>query len=190
MSRTWRRVVVLILAQLAVVPSPAVMAQAPFVVDANAAFVGYFTSIGFQSDYQLVSATGYRFAARALTGAVFAPAEVRLMSTDIYFTSADCSGQAYAQIQNNSVVGGFVFRATFGDYWYAPKSANSQSERPFASMRALGGSCVATAGTSFSMPVLPNDPSVTNVAPGNYAPPLTLGVVGQPLLFRDGFETT
>ena len=164
-------------------------AQAPIVVDSASSFVGYFTSIGFQSEYQLVSSTGFRFAVRALSGLTLQPAENRLLLTDVLFESTDCSGQAYASIQNNSVAGGFIFRSTFSGVWYVPKSATSEVQRSFQSKLGVLGACTSTSGTNFSMPVFLNDPSVTGVTPDTYLPPLTLAAIGTPRLFEDGFET-
>jgi hypothetical protein len=199
--------------------------ESPAVVDANGTLLGsYVGDAGpAQDDNEanaphsgpvmlVVSPTGYLFAVGQVTGKVMVagpspglqPHTDSQAGTEIrgypYYTTADCSGQAYAPVYVNnsgaspiaaSVRGGVVvgLYAPSTALYYAAKTAATLTLNFVAGSARFQSACNPFSGTQTVIPIQPNDPQVTGVGTSQFVPPITLSGIPVPRsLFKDGFE--
>jgi len=194
------------------------MAQAAQVRDASGALVGLFVG-GAGPDIDLgppsssvvpalrvMSDRGYLAAygvgtGRIAMGTYVLPSfswavNMGQLSQSLYFTTPDCSGQAYVVLnvgaQQTGVYGGFVFATGIPGLppYYAPKGEQAIG-RPLVASRGGDGACGPNGASNIgSLPAVPNNPSVTGFPNAPFVPPLTLGYSDAAwLLFRNGFES-
>lgn len=113
----------------------------------------------------------------------------------LLYQSSDCTGQPFFEIDSTVPSGGMVLGSSTIGIFYVEKLPTYSQFNP-TSRRSTGGSpCELNPSTSMILlvPAIPNDPSVTGVPNGAYAPPLRLEIV--PLsaffeIFKNGFEST
>lgn len=173
--------------------SASTQAQGTIIVDANQAMVGYAVDSLTGSLTGVASSKGYTFAVDMLTGVISSDrftiaGGITSTLSSLYFTTADCSGQAY--FIGPPVAGGFLLRHGTGQVYYAEKGEMPQVRAIPARKVSPGASCEAWGGTASSVRALQNDPAVTGLATGEFAAPLELSFFQVwNTLFRDGFES-
>jgi|CXWL01.1.fsa_nt_gi hypothetical protein len=177
----------------------------PIVVDANGRIVGFYQGARIEGYEYGVSATGYRFGFNRETGRLEHPSDLNTNSEGrVFFTSSDCTGQAYIQAQPSSKIG-MVVPAAYPRYdgaligdplvFYLP-----QTGRP-PIQTVMRGSSWEWAGSGLpsyplqcvpdqtapqqAYPLQPNDPDATGIPTSRFQAPLR---VISSWLFRDGFE--
>ncbi len=178
----------------------------PIAVDGNGSVVGFYVGVGTQAQEEYaISPTGYRFAFDRETGRLLRPEGIYTDSNgQAFFTTTDCSGQAYIT-DHPGVKLGLVMPAAYPQIPGGQASGIplvfylSQTNRP-ATQTVLRRSFWAFLGAGTQVlscfngltpdersgiPLLPNSPSETGVPSGGFVPPLR---VISSWLFRDGFE--
>lgn len=174
-------------AAAAVIPGTA-LADSPIVRDSVGRVAGYYAGgTTPQPSMLVVSSTGYTF---ALTGAgrvseIHGPADGAGPGVNtLYYASANCVGAAYVQSYSN--VSGFVFRS-HSELLYAPKGVVAVNRT--LQSRKNDGFCQGFGNTIPSLPVLPNDETVTGVPDVDFVPPIEI-VIARDVsdVFRNGYE--
>lgn len=113
------------------------------------------------SDYgrsTILSDKGYLFGVYKLNG------DLEIGDDSVYFSNTNCTGDAYVQTGENAWkwAHGYVLRAGTSIFYSPKRSTSGQNE--VASSYNYGGCENFTGFTLDSVPLLPNDPTVTGVS--------------------------
>lgn len=192
------------------------VSQSPAVMDGNLQVIGSYIGPGqiartflpnpppfsvAEPALLVVSPTGYLFGLLQnrgrVTSEVIAPAG--RVPDDLgysvrYFTTNDCSGPGYVEVQPATTVqrGGFVFANALGVF-YSPKSATSSEQVLRSEIYGSSGSGCSVFNEPRNLSVievLPNDPEITGVPSADFVTPITISAAEIPRrVFKDGFES-
>lgn len=178
-------------------------------LDANNRFVGFYQGLSEEEYLReiAVSRTGYRFAFDRKDGRIMWPQGFSANQIMVFFTTPNCTGQAYVSAQSGFgmssrvagtvVVGAFDLSETPSSsdppVYYIPQLTPSNVNVSRQSWWTYGGpspqSVICQSGAPAPLapafPVLPNDPVETGVPNTRLSAPLR---VTSSWLFRDGFE--
>lgn len=103
-----------------------------------------------------------------------------LISRNFYFSTSDCTGQAYIlpgdDISSNLPLQGFVLINDFKELYYIPKGSEEETV-VLTSRQAAVPPCQVISDRTAAFPVFPNDPRVTGVSISNspFQGPITVG---------------
>jgi hypothetical protein len=173
-------------------------AGSPVVSDASGSVLGFYLGPNnISTSVTVVTTTGFIVQYETETGVMLSTpvdawGEQGSNVSNLYFTTPDCTGQAY--ITSSGVYrGGSVARQIGGQIYYVQKGATALALDDQS--RMTGGVCQTGSNTSSDlMPVFPNDPNVTGVS---NTPPATgrlrievadMRGANSFRVFRDGFE--
>lgn len=182
----------------------------PIVLDANNRFVGFYQGLSEQERLReiAVSGTGYRFAFDRNDGRIMWPQGFSGVQIMVFFTTPNCTGQAYvtahphgialgSRIAGTVVVGAFDLSETPSPndppVYYLPQLTPERINVSRQSWWVYGGPAPQTVicqsgapdPVAPAYPILPNDPVETGVPNTRLGAPLR---IGSSWLFRDGFE--
>lgn len=136
---------------------------------------------------------GFRFAIDGIGQLTMPQTDVSGASFDnsVGYGNLTCSGTGYTLVSGANAAGGIVFAGPDG-FYYVAKSPQVQVVL-IGSFR-VGSVCTpVTPQAQLSVPVQPNNPTVTGVPNQFFIPPIRLEMVPLSILygvFRDGFESS
>lgn len=169
------------------------------VVDSAGRAVGYFLGggpyCGNGYGEAVLSRTGYFACVVATTGKLdnsISPPGTSAISGVAYFQKINCSGTEYLEGYSN---GGFVIADTTGKAVMEPHSSTYSGTATVNSRVDVPGGCTVLSGgaTINAVPVMSNDPTITGIFAGPYAPPLSIVALPDSALadeiFFDGLES-
>jgi hypothetical protein len=153
-------------------------------IKSNGQKIGVLTEMGDflepeYAGYWGLSSSEYYFSVRKVSG--------RPKTYDIYFTTSDCTGQAYLEMPDNYNFGpftesqGLVFSSALGysvPAYYVPRGTSTELKTVKSMWGSpvdpVAGECVPQDEQKSVYPILPNDPAVTGVK-DSYPLPITAG---------------